>query len=90
MTSRLLALSQYRNLLQGANRFKSYEYREYIKRRTKEEFHKHQQETNPKIIQQLLQKAQTQNLIVQRQATINAMYSKDDLVLTLKKTRITK
>jgi hypothetical protein len=77
-------LQVYRDLLRGARRFKSYNFREYIKRRVREEFKKAKHETDPEKIHKLLQYAIEQNGIVQRQAIINTLYTQDELILEIK------
>jgi hypothetical protein len=79
------ALQIYKQLLRGARRFKSYNYREYVKRRTIEEFKKHKHETRSDVVAQLLSKAKQQNEIVQRQALINTLYTQSDTVLEVAK-----
>jgi len=79
------ALQLYKQLLRGARRFKSYNYREYVKRRTIEEFKLHQHETRPHVLAELLSKARQQNEIVQRQSLINALYTQSETVLEVTK-----
>ncbi len=85
VTAMAEALQIYKQLLRGARRFKSYNYREYVKRRTIEEFKQHQHETRPDIIAQLLSKAKQQNEIVQRQSLINSLYTQTETVLEVMK-----
>lgn len=77
------ALQLYRQLISNANRFNTWNFREYAKRRTREEFRKYRSETDPKIINELIREGWKQNEIVRRQALINSMYSKDDLIINL-------
>jgi hypothetical protein len=84
MTTKFAVLQVYRDLLRGARRFKSYNFREYIKRRVREEFKKAKNETDPQKIQKLLQYAKEQNCVVQRQAIINSLYTQDELILEIK------
>ena len=49
---------QYRNLLRFSNRFSAYNFREYAKRRTRDAFHEHQHESDPKRIQELIARGQ--------------------------------
>jgi len=89
MATRYLVLNMYRKMLHSANRFATYNYREYFKRRIREEFKKHKSETDPDCIRKLLQRAVEENKVLERQAAINSMFAKDDLVISVakKKTR---
>lgn len=79
------ALQIFKQLLRGARRFKSYNYREYVKRRTVEEFKRHQHETRSEVVAQLLSRAKQQNEIVQRQSLINSLYTQSETVLEVAK-----
>ncbi|KAJ1985233.1 hypothetical protein H4R33_004122 [Dimargaris cristalligena] len=75
------ALSLYRSFLRAARHFNSYNFREYVQRRSRDAFIEHRQVSDPARIQQLLQEARDQLVVAQRQARINALYSHDRLVL---------
>ena len=47
---------QYRNLLRYSNKFAAYNFREYAKRRTRDAFREHQKESNPEVIEELMEK----------------------------------
>lgn len=48
--------SLYRSLLRQSSQFANYNFRMYARRRTKDAFHEHQHERDPRIIQELVQK----------------------------------
>lgn len=48
--------AQYRNLLRFSNRFSSYNFREYARRRTRDAFREHKSVEDPRKIQELMQK----------------------------------
>jgi LYR motif-containing protein 4 len=48
--------SLYRSLLRQSNQFAAYNFREYARRRTRDAFREHQKETDPRRIQELVQK----------------------------------
>jgi hypothetical protein len=52
----MLDFLQYRSLLRQANQFAAYNFREYAKRRTKDEFREHRGETDERKVQELFQK----------------------------------
>ena len=81
-TTRATSLQLYKNLLRGGQGFKTWNFRQYISRRTREEFRKHQHETNPATIELLQNKARQNLVIVKRQALINSIYANDDSVMT--------
>lgn len=47
---------QYRSLLRHGNQFAAYNFREYAKRRTRDSFREHQNESDERRIQELVQK----------------------------------
>lgn len=47
---------QYRSLLRQGGQFAAYNFREYAKRRTRDSFREHQNETEERQIQELVQK----------------------------------
>ena len=48
--------AQYRSLLRQANQFAAYNFREYAKRRTRDGFREHRQETDERKVQELIQR----------------------------------
>uniref|UniRef100_A0A6B2LWY9 Complex 1 LYR protein domain-containing protein n=1 Tax=Arcella intermedia TaxID=1963864 RepID=A0A6B2LWY9_9EUKA len=75
----------YRQLLRGGRNFKSYEYREYVQRRVKEDFRKYKDITDVPEREKLIAKAVEMKGVVRRQSQINSMYAQDDLILHVKK-----
>lgn len=84
MATRTVALGLYRQICREANKFQTHNYKAYTLRRTREEFRKHRDETDPQTIQQLLTKATETRDMVHRQATINSVYAKDDSILNFR------
>eukprot|EP00960_Hanusia_phi_P025301 742904-Hanusia_phi.AAC.2 len=70
-------LNLYRNLLRNSKKFCNYNFREYFLRRTKEDFKLHKNESDPSKIQQLLERARKELVVISRQATLSQMYSAD-------------
>ncbi|KAK9235957.1 complex 1 protein-domain-containing protein [Lipomyces kononenkoae] len=74
-------LSLYRSLLRTSRRFEGYNFREYALRRTRDGFHKHKDETDPRTVYILLRQAEEQLAALQRQTDISQMYKFDKLVV---------
>lgn len=55
-TSAFSVRSLYRSLLRQSNQFANYNFRMYARRRTRDAFHEHQHESDPRRIQELVQK----------------------------------
>ena len=71
-------LRLYRDMLHTGRCFKSYNFREYALRRTKEEFRKHKDVADAEEITRLYNTG-VQNLnMLQRQATVNQIYAAPD------------
>ena len=70
-------LHLYRNLLRNSKKFCNYNFREYFLRRTKEDFKFHKNESDPSKVQQLLEKARQDLVVIARQATLSQMYAAD-------------
>lgn len=83
--SRNVVLGLYRDLLKTASTWENYNFREYIKRRVKEDFAAHKHETDPTRLQAFVAAARENLSIVKRQGTIQNMYNQDKLVLEVKK-----
>ena len=64
----------YRDLLREAQLFNSYSYREFFKRRIRENFRAQKNETNPEIAKKLYSKAQTELGVIRRQVIIGDLY----------------
>ena len=55
-TSAYSVRSLYRSLLRQGNQFANYNFRLYARRRTRDAFHDHQKESDPRLIQEFVQK----------------------------------
>ena len=80
-TSRSAILSLYRSLLKTGNQFSQYNFREYARRRTRDAFREHKNETDPQRLQELVSKAINELQVVKRQAIVSQMYNIDKLVV---------
>lgn len=83
--TRPIALKLYRSLLKEGRKWKAYNYREYILRSTKDSFRRFRNETDPVKIGQLLDKGAKDLEVVTRQGIIQNAYTKDKIVLEIKK-----
>ncbi|XP_058250991.1 LYR motif-containing protein 4 [Hemibagrus wyckioides] len=72
--SRTQVLSLYRMLLRESNKFPSYNYRTYALRRVRDAFRDNRDVEDPKVLEQLLNKARDNLAIIQRQVSIGKMY----------------
>lgn len=79
--SRSTVLSLYRNLLRTGGQFSQYGFREYAKRRTRDAFREHRNESNQQRIQELLHRGISELQMMKRQTTIGQMYNMDRLVV---------
>ena len=80
-TSRTAVLQLYRNMLKTGNQFSQYSFREYARRRTRDAFREHQNETDPQRIQDLVNRGISELQAMKRQTTIGQMYNMDRLVV---------
>ena len=80
-TSRTAILSLYRNLLRTGGNFNQYGFREYAKRRTRDAFREHKNETDQHRIQELVSRGITELQVMKRQTVIGQMYNIDKLVV---------
>ncbi|KAF8247514.1 hypothetical protein K440DRAFT_550804, partial [Wilcoxina mikolae CBS 423.85] len=71
----------YRHLLRFSNRFAAYNFREYAKRRTRDAFREHQNEADPKTIQELIARGQKELRMLQRQSMMSQFFQLDRLVV---------
>src|SRR5579862_2375191 len=83
-TSRQAILSLYRNLLRSGNEFSQYGFREYARRRTRDAFREHQNETDPAKIQDLVNRGISELRMMKRQTVISQMYNMDKLVVEVR------
>ncbi|EAS35089.2 iron-sulfur cluster biosynthesis protein Isd11 [Coccidioides immitis RS] len=75
------ARSLFRSLLRQSKQFSNYNFREYALRRTRDAFREHQQETEERKIQELLQKGIQDLRMMKRQTVISQFYQLDRLVV---------
>jgi Complex 1 protein (LYR family) len=80
-TSRTAILSLYRNLLRTGGNFSQYGFREYAKRRTRDAFREHKNETDQHRIQELVSRGINELQVMKRQTVIGQMYNIDKLVV---------
>ncbi|KAG9305174.1 hypothetical protein G9A89_010682 [Geosiphon pyriformis] len=71
----------YRSFLRASNTFANYNFRDYVKRRTRDSFCEHKSETDPLKITELVQKAERELVVVKRQGYLNGLYAVDRLVV---------
>ncbi|XP_053492081.1 LYR motif-containing protein 4 [Ictalurus furcatus] len=72
--SRTQVLSLYRMLLRESSKFPTYNYRTYTLRRVRDAFRENRNVEDPKVLDQLLNKARDNLAIIQRQVVIGRMY----------------
>ncbi|KAI5846290.1 complex 1 protein [Morchella snyderi] len=73
--------SLYRNLLRFSNRFAAYNFREYAKRRTRDSFLANRGETDPRRIEEMLQRGLKELQVVKRQTVVSQFFQMDRLVV---------
>ncbi|KAF3917243.1 hypothetical protein AA313_de0200583 [Arthrobotrys entomopaga] len=73
--------SLYRSLLRTSSQFATYNFREYAKRRTRDAFRQHKSETDPRQIQELVQRGLKELSMLKRQTVISSFYQLDKLVV---------
>ncbi|KIX04714.1 uncharacterized protein Z518_05584 [Rhinocladiella mackenziei CBS 650.93] len=73
--------SLYRSLLRQSRQFANYNFRTYARRRTRDAFHEHQHEQDPRRIQELVQKGLKELQVMKRQTVISQFYQLDRLVV---------
>ncbi|KAI1813424.1 hypothetical protein GGS20DRAFT_553529 [Poronia punctata] len=75
------ARSLYRQLLRTGDKFQSYNFREYAKRRTRDAFRENKTVEDPRQIQDLVQKGLKELQVMQRQTVVSQFYQIDRLVV---------
>jgi len=80
-TSAFSVRSLFRSLLRTSAQFANYNFREYAKRRTKDAFREHQKESDPRVIQELVQKGLKELQMMKRQTIVSQFYRLDRLVV---------
>ncbi|KKY21317.1 putative iron-sulfur cluster biosynthesis protein isd11 [Phaeomoniella chlamydospora] len=78
--------SLYRSLLRQGSQFANYNFREYAKRRTRDAFREYKDESDPRRIQELVQKGLKDLQVMKRQTVISQFYQLDKLVVEGQKT----
>ncbi|KAK6341917.1 hypothetical protein TWF730_001402 [Orbilia blumenaviensis] len=73
--------SLYRSLLRTSSLFATYNFREYAKRRTRDAFREHKNETDERRIQELVQRGLKELSLLKRQTMISSFYQLDKLVV---------
>ncbi|KAL5390974.1 hypothetical protein DPSP01_001471 [Paraphaeosphaeria sporulosa] len=73
--------SLYRSLLRQGNQFAAYNFREYAKRRTRDGFRQHQNESEERRIQELVQEGLKTLQMLKRQTVVSQFYQLDRLVV---------
>ncbi|RYP33373.1 hypothetical protein DL767_004778 [Monosporascus sp. MG133] len=75
------ARSLYRQLLRTGEKFQSYNFREYAKRRTRDAFLENKNVEDPRQIQDLIQKGLKELQMMKRQTVVSQFYQLDRLVV---------
>ncbi|KAF2440721.1 hypothetical protein P171DRAFT_435489 [Karstenula rhodostoma CBS 690.94] len=73
--------SLYRSLLRQGNQFAAYNFREYAKRRTRDGFRQHQNESEERRIQELVQEGLKTLQMLKRQTVVSQFFQLDRLVV---------
>ncbi|KAF2110076.1 hypothetical protein BDV96DRAFT_584289 [Lophiotrema nucula] len=73
--------SLYRSLLRQSRQFAAYNFREYAKRRTRDSFREHQNESEERRVQELMQKGIKELQSLKRQTVVSQFYQLDRLVV---------
>ncbi|CAG8520016.1 3136_t:CDS:1 [Ambispora gerdemannii] len=81
LPSRIHILHLYRGFLRAGSTFSNYNFRDFVKRRARDQFRMHQNETDPHKIMGLVKKAEKELLVWQRQGHLNSLYRVDPLVI---------
>ncbi|KAJ5772143.1 LYR family protein [Penicillium odoratum] len=78
--------SLFRSLMRQSTQFSNYNFREYAIRKTRDSFREHQNETEDRRIQELIQSGLQDLRLLKRQTTISQFYQMDKLVVEGQKT----
>ncbi|GAB5365297.1 hypothetical protein AAMO2058_001045500 [Amorphochlora amoebiformis] len=81
MSFRTASLKLYRNMMREAKHFKDYNFREYILRRVRTQFHRKMNVKDPQEAELLVQKGEETLGIIRRQKTIDNLYSSGGSVM---------
>ncbi len=77
-------LSLYKQLVREGSRFTTYNFREYAKRRIRDEFKENKQLTDGKKIDELIHKGKRELEGLRRQTVISNMYHQKPLIIETK------
>ncbi|CAG8680536.1 10421_t:CDS:1 [Ambispora leptoticha] len=83
-------LHLYRGFLRAGSKFSNYNFRDYVKRRARDQFRMHKNETDPHKIMERVKKAEKELLVWQRQGYLNSLYRVDPLVIESEEKNIRK
>jgi len=75
------ARSLFRSLLRQSSQFSNYNFREYARRKTRDSFREHQNESEERRIQELIQTGLQDLRLLKRQTVISQFYQLDKLVV---------
>lgn len=84
MSNTRKALKLYKDLIKESNKFSSYNYRDYAKRKIKFEFNNSKQLNDPVKLQSLFEKGQQNLDLIKRQVFISQLYPIEKTVLEVK------
>jgi len=79
--NRAHVLHLYRSFLKAGDKFSNYNFRDYVKRRARDAFKEAKNETDPTSIKRLVEKAEHELAIVQRQSQLSQLYGAERLVV---------
>ncbi|CAI7630378.1 unnamed protein product [Penicillium viridicatum] len=80
------ARSLFRSLLRYSGQFSNYNFREYARRKTRDSFREHQNTTEERRVQELIQEGLQSLRLMKRQTIISQFYQLDKLVVEGQKT----
>ncbi|KAJ5652411.1 hypothetical protein N7507_009837 [Penicillium longicatenatum] len=78
--------SLFRSLMRQSTQFSNYNFREYARRKTRDAFREHQNESEDRRIQELIQSGLQDLRLLKRQTIISQFYQMDKLVVEGQKT----
>eukprot|EP01112_Ceratiomyxa_fruticulosa_P002661 TRINITY_DN1280_c0_g2_i2.p1 TRINITY_DN1280_c0_g2~~TRINITY_DN1280_c0_g2_i2.p1 ORF type:complete len:141 (-),score=28.92 TRINITY_DN1280_c0_g2_i2:77-499(-) len=81
MSQPALVRSLYRQFLREGNKFSTYNFREYTKRRVRDGFRENAKETDPQKLEALIKRAKDDLDLVKRQVAVHALYANRKLVV---------
>ncbi|CAF0717401.1 unnamed protein product [Brachionus calyciflorus] len=81
MLSRTKVLSLYKSMIKESNKFSSYNFREYAKKRIKHEFEANKQLNDQAKQAELIQKANANLNMIKRQVLVSQLYPTEKLII---------